>query len=156
MKYGDGPGINSCSGNCYLDNDNVCKAKRKHLFNEALLSELVIFLFTNPKLQNSINTFQLVLVDIKVRTRSDAHLLKWTLGACSSSKEYTNNKEFVENNCFLEPGMHILSCSNTKQPYGWKNGFITINEHRYCDDFMGYKALRHVFIGNKCITSIDI
>ena len=93
--------------------------------------------------------YGLVWVDIKIITGNDGHLLKWSLGTCSSSTEYTNDKEFLEEDCFLEPGMHTLSCSNTKQPYGWKKGVILINGHRYCDDFMGYKALRRVFIGNK-------
>ena len=94
--------------------------------------------------------YQLVSVDIKLKTGSDAHLLKWSLGTCSNSKDYTNDKEFVEEGCYLAPGKYTLNCYNTKHPYGWKKGVIVINGHSYCDDFMGYKALRHIFISSKC------
>ena len=29
---------------------------------------------------------------------------------------------------------------------GWKQGFIVINGERYCDDFIGYKAMRRVIV----------
>ena len=118
---------------------------------------LLILKYVNLPIQNhriKCSKYQLVSVDIKIRTGTDAHLLKWSLGACSNSKEYTNDKEFVEEGCYLSPGKHTLNRYNIKQPYGWKKGFIVINGHRFCDDFMGYKALRHIFISSKCFICI--
>ena len=79
-------------------------------------------------------------------TKYNADHLHWTLGTCSASLQYTNFKTMKEKDCCLAPGNHTLTCYNTKQPHGWKKGFIIINGERYCDDFMGYKAMRKIMI----------
>ena len=149
-KYDDGNkeiGIhNSCRGWCYIDKINQkCTEKGRYKSFLAILTNISL-----PIQDHRIkcSKYYLVSVNIKIRTGTDAHLLKWSLGACSNSKEYTNDKEFVEEGCYLAPGKHTLNCCNIKQPYGWKKGFIVINGHRFCDDFMGYKALRHIFISS--------
>ena len=81
-----------------------------------------------------------------METRYDADHLDWTLGTCARTIEYTNNNEFKEEKCCLSSGNHTLTCYNTRQPHGWKKGFLTINGERYCDDFMGYKAMRRITI----------
>lgn len=81
-----------------------------------------------------------------METRYDADHLDWTLGTCARTIEYTNNNEFKEEKCCLSSGNHTLTCYNTRQPHGWKKGFLTINGERYCDDFMGYKAMRRISI----------
>ena len=79
-------------------------------------------------------------------TKYNADHLHWTLGTCSASLQYTNFKTMKEKNCCLAPGNHTLTCYNTQQPHGWKKGFIVINGKRYCDDFIGYKAMRRIII----------
>ena len=79
-------------------------------------------------------------------TKYDADDLKWTLGTCSASLQYTNFKTMKEKDCCLAPGNHTLTCYNRREPHGWKNGFILVNGERYCDDFIGYKAMRKIVI----------
>ena len=55
-----------------------------------------------------------------------------------------------EEKCCVSPGNYTLTCSNTRHPHGWKKGFITINGAHYCDDFMGFKAMRRITVkGNE-------
>ena len=51
-----------------------------------------------------------------------------------------------EKRCCVEPGRYTLTCFNTKSPHGWKGGFIAIDGIHYCDDFMGFKAMRRITI----------
>ena len=51
--------------------------------------------------------------------------------------------------CCLNPGVYTLICENMIGPYGWGNSFIEIAGERYCDDFVGYKALRKVVVTGK-------
>ena len=95
----------------------------------------------------------LVCADIKMVTKYDADHLHWTLGTCSPSFEYTNGKVFKEKDCCLAAGNHTLTCYNTRQPHGWKKGFIVINGERYCDDFIGYKAMRRIIIKGNILKS---
>ena len=88
----------------------------------------------------------IVCVDIKVVAKYDAKYLFWTLGTCETSETYIIGKLVQENDCCLAPGNHTLTCYNTRKPHGWKQGFIVINGERYCDDFIGYKAMRRVII----------
>ena len=88
----------------------------------------------------------LVCVDIKIVTSYDADHVYWTLGTCSTSIEYTDNQILKENDCCLAAGNHTLNCYNTKHPHGWKKGFIIVNGKNYCDDFIGYKAMRRITI----------
>ena len=38
---------------------------------------------------------------------------------------------------------------NTKSTYGWGNVTFEINGKRYCDDFVGYKAMRKISVEGK-------
>ena len=87
-----------------------------------------------------------VCVEIKVTTSFDAHLLDWKLDPCFKKEEYSDDSVYYEEGCCIKPGNYTLTCYNTKKPYGWKKGKITINGHDYCDDFMGYKAMRRITI----------
>ena len=86
-------------------------------------------------------------------TKYDADHLYWTLGPCSTSLQYKNDKIIKENDCCLTPGNHTLTCYNTRYPHGWKKGFIVINGRRYCDDFIGYKAMRRIIIEDNILNS---
>ena len=87
-----------------------------------------------------------VCVSIKMVPMYDANDLHWTLGACSPSLQYKNGMVQKEKDCCLAPGNHTLTCYNRREPHGWKKGFIVINGERYCDDFIGYKAMRRIVI----------
>ena len=68
----------------------------------------------------------------------------------NSIQNYTSNTIYVER-CCLAPGLHTLTCYNEKGPYGWGNGSIEILGQRYCDDFVGFKAMRRVPILGKSL-----
>ena len=84
-------------------------------------------------------------VNLKVSTRYDGHQIRWKFGECSSRGKYADDMTYIHR-CCLEPGDHTLTCINTKEPHGWKQGFIEIEGNRYCHDFMGYKAMRRIAI----------
>ena len=87
-----------------------------------------------------------VCVEIEVTTSVEPHLLDWKLGPCFKSREHTNDKVYNQKGCCIEPGNYTLTCYNTQSPDGWKKGKITINGNDYCDDFIGYKAMRRITI----------
>ena len=74
---------------------------------------------------------------------------RWSIGSCSSDAfqtKYTNhdvNTNFGR--CCLPIGEYVLICES-ESPYSWRQGFVEIQGRKYCDDFMGYKALRLVNI----------
>ena len=85
-------------------------------------------------------------LDVQVVTMYDGHQLKWNLGNCSNEYEVYKDYTTYDRICCLEPGKYTLICKNTKKPQGWKKGLIEILGHRYCDDFMSYKAMRSLQI----------
>ena len=92
-------------------------------------------------------------VSIIVVAKYDAEYLYWTLGPCSTSVTYNNGNPIMEPDCCLAPGNHTLTCYNIREPHGWKKGFIVINGERYCDDFIGYKAMRRIMINGNISNS---
>ena len=79
-------------------------------------------------------------------------LPEWTLGSCYGPPDgwtYVSNEVYYDR-CCLPPGKYTLICKNTKSKYGWGNSIFKINGKQYCDDFVGMKAMRTVFIeGNR-------
>ena len=75
------------------------------------------------------------------------NFLQWNLGTCSSTEntQYEQNTMYLER-CCTEPGKKVLTCRNKHNPDGWKEGFIEIQGHRYCDDFVAFKGMRQVMI----------
>ena len=66
------------------------------------------------------------------------------LGDIRSSEE--SFLEFVGNvtwtkMCCLIPGHYTLTCKATNEN-GWTKAYLLINGHRFCDDFVGRKAMR--------------
>ena len=94
---------------------------------------------------------------------------EWTLGSCYGPKlEYEpedhpyeriipyGENEFHYDRCCLQPGRHTLTCINKKSELGWGNVTFKINGKRYCDDFVGFKAMRTILIeGKKYASTID-
>ena len=77
---------------------------------------------------------------------------QWQLGTCvTQSASYVLNHTYEKyERCCLLPGVHALSCQNEKGPFGWGKSSIEIQGQLFCDDFVGYKAMRHVLIQNEC------
>ena len=82
---------------------------------------------------------------------------EWTLGSCygphvqcghmsTCYERYPIQSEL----CCLSPGRHTLTCINRKSQFGWGNFTFEIDGKRYCDDFVGFKAMRTILVeGNK-------
>ena len=71
---------------------------------------------------------------------------EWHLGPCNSiGIVYEDHKEHIQS-CCLEPGYQTLTCINLRKPYGWDDGYIEIQGHRYCNDFMSYKIMQRITI----------
>ena len=47
--------------------------------------------------------------------------------------------------CCLPPGDYTLTCRDSGGD-GWNGAIMEIQRHRYCDDFVGYKAMRRITI----------
>ena len=76
---------------------------------------------------------------------------EWTLGPCHGPRlgwNYSPNKIHFEK-CCLVPGNYTLTCTNLQSKYGWGNVIFEIDGNRYCDDFVGFKAMRKVFAKGK-------
>ena len=58
---------------------------------------------------------------------------------------YGNNQNYIQK-CCLKPGQQTLTCINTIKPYGWDDGYIEIQGHRYCNDFMSYRSMQTITI----------
>ena len=89
--------------------------------------------------------FPSVCIDIKITTGMEGKLKKWTFGPCSNAHKYEDFTQYVERCCLLK-GQYTLTCINTGRPEGWKRGFIEIQGHRYCDDFMSFKEMHQIDI----------
>ena len=73
---------------------------------------------------------------------------QWKLDSCYGPKpglDYVRN-EINYDRCCLPPGRYTLICINQKSAYGWGNAFLEIDGKRYCDDFVGFKAMRTISV----------
>ena len=71
---------------------------------------------------------------------------EWRMESCFGSwTTYLYNVTCYDR-CCLTSGKHLLICKNTKSKYGQGNAIFKINGKRYCDDFLGFKAMRTVYI----------
>ena len=78
---------------------------------------------------------------------------RWRIGSCSSLNSIegpTLNAykypAIYTDRCCLEAGRHSLVCYNNPPARGWKNTYLLINGHRYCDDFNGYKSFQKILV----------
>ena len=87
-----------------------------------------------------------VCFDIKVSTLQHGVHSKWKLGHCNSiGIDYDNKMQYIHK-CCLKPGLHTLTCINKREPYGWDEGYIEIQGHRYCNDFLSYRLMQRITI----------
>ena len=76
---------------------------------------------------------------------------RWTLGSCSSLNSVEKYETYqypavYTERCCLEPGVHTLVCYNDPPAQGWKDTYLIINTHRYCNDFYGYQSFQKVTV----------
>ena len=76
---------------------------------------------------------------------------KWELGSCFGLQEYDYLKTMFVERCCLPSGDHTLICHNKKDSKGWGDSSIEIQGQRYCDDFIGWKAMRKISVVGKNI-----
>ena len=99
-----------------------------------------------------------VCIDIKIRVEKENEELlnisrQWKLGSCGGSNNYERNFTYVKHErCCLIEGQHTLTCYNEKGPYGWGSSSIEIQGKKYCDDFVGFKVRRSIWIHSKYYT----
>ena len=94
--------------------------------------------------------FVLLLVCIDVKFIGIDNTLSWRIGHCSS-REYKDSlsREIINTyRCCLAPGEHILTCEASGQ-FHWRQSYVLIQGRKYCNDFIGFKALRRITIFRK-------
>ena len=84
---------------------------------------------------------------------------QWTLGSCSGPKYDLQSSSsltiYYYDRCCLVPGKYTLTCSNLQDTKGWGNVIFTIDGKQYCDDFVGFEAMRSVTVkGKSAFTSL--
>ena len=94
-------------------------------------------------------------MDIKITTNNNANMIRWTIGNCTNPGSYDEFTIYVQR-CCLTPGQYTLTCQNTEYPDGWYGGYIEIQGHRYCDDFMAYKAMRRIIVKGSISSQTNI
>lgn len=71
---------------------------------------------------------------------------QWNIGRCKGLATTTKNGG---ERCCLNPGKYALICQNLVRPFGWGKASIKIQGQEYCNDFVGFKAIRSVSISGK-------
>ena len=80
---------------------------------------------------------------------------RWKLGACTSLNAIEDGETYqypaiYTERCCLESGRHTLVCYNYPPSKGWKNAYVLINGHQYCDDFISYKSFQKIYVSGIC------
>ena len=87
-----------------------------------------------------------ICIDLTISAVQHGENSEWHLGPCNSiGIVYENHKKHIQR-CCLEPGQQTLTCINIRYPFGWDDGYIEIQGHRYCNDFMSYKIIQRITI----------
>ena len=85
--------------------------------------------------------------------------VRWELGSCSSASSklggtsYQYPAIYIER-CCLKPGIYTLICYNIPPAQGWKNAYVKIDGHQYCDNFINYKSFQKIVVTGKLNSSI--
>ena len=86
---------------------------------------------------------------MKLTTTPWSSLVSWKLDTCFISEEEAYKKHNSEGQyikrCCLAAGDHTLICRDSGGD-GWNGGFMEIQGHIYCNDFIGYKAMRRITV----------
>ena len=71
----------------------------------------------------------------------------WELGSCSPAERYTKPGVYTTK-CCTSPENHILTCKNSDTG-GWRDSFLEINGHKFCDDTSGFATRVRLNISGK-------
>ena len=85
-------------------------------------------------------------IDVQLSAVDD--LVNWNIGSCSNTTYISNidaGSEVNVDRCCIKKGDYILSCKSNNQ-HSWKQGYLEIQGRKYCNDFVGYRALRRIKI----------
>ena len=81
--------------------------------------------------------------------------MEWQFSSCSSIGVHYDKYTKYIHRCCLNPGNYTLICRNKEKPHGWNDGYIEIQGHRYCDDFLSYRVMQKISLqGNISIKII--
>ena len=80
----------------------------------------------------------------------------WSIGTCSAAMTYQMKRNdpsmkiryplsIFTKRCCLEPGKYTMTCFN-KRPEGWNGAILEVLGQQHCNDFVGFKAMRHLHI----------
>ena len=103
---------------------------------------------------NVLPNFVLVCMQVKIhinyKQNDTLFSRKWHMGSCFGPRGLYTYESFTRgtylDRCCLKPGIYTLVCKNSKSSYGWGSSYIEIQGQRYCDDFVGSKAMRRIFL----------
>ena len=93
--------------------------------------------------------FLLVCIDVKFVGVENT--LSWRIGHCNSGKyqHFLGGSLYINTyRCCLTPGKHILTCKAGGQ-FHWRQGYVLLQGRKYCQDFIGFTALRRITIFRK-------
>ena len=82
-------------------------------------------------------------MEVITTIKHDGSNVIWTLGPCSTATSYEDFTTYRERCCIPE-GRYVLTCTNTKEPTGWHNGYIEVHGHTYCNDFWSHKSMQQI------------
>ena len=85
-----------------------------------------------------------------VRFKAVDNKLTWRIGHCTNGLYSSSNegKKVNTDRCCLAPGIYTLMCSSDNK-YSWRQGHVEIQGVKYCNDFIGYMAMRRIEIFGK-------
>ena len=87
--------------------------------------------------------------------------LKWELGSCSSLNSIEKGATYqypavYTERCCLPTGIYTLKCYNFPHVRGWKDTYLLIDGHRYCDNFIDYEFFQKIYVtGIKSINHLS-
>ena len=73
--------------------------------------------------------------DVRLTTKYYAIEISWSLGSCSSNKQYEDYQDYTQE-CCLPLGSYTLKCKDSYND-GWHGGFVEVDGVKYCETFSG-------------------
>ena len=87
------------------------------------------------------------IICLDVIHHSSSREFGWELGSCSPAERYTKPGVYTTR-CCTSPENHILTCKNSDTG-GWRDSFLEINGHKFCDDTSGFATRVRLNISGK-------
>ena len=126
-----------------------------------LWKQLYIMIIPNPILAKNTHLYSFIVVCLEIEMRFDGEkdkerlyefLPRWSLGTCSGvgyeliTGNHSRHYLTSTSRCCLNPGLHTLLCYSSPPARGWRNWYILVDGHRYCDDFVSYTSLQKIAV----------